>query len=65
MSEYDPEMKIDRLTSGILQFNKGSATFTCSTQMERFQVGHVFGSEGKIEIKYPFNCLDQEAILIL
>lgn len=65
LSEYDPEMKTDRLTSGILQFNKGSATFTCGTQMERFKVGHVFGSEGKIEIKYPFNCLDQEATLIL
>ena len=65
LSEYDPEMKTDRLTSGILQFNKGSATFTCGTQMERFQVVHVFGSKGKIEIKYPFNCLDQEATLIL
>ena len=65
LSEYDPEMKTDRLTSGILQFDKGSATFTCGTQMERFQVVHVFGSKGKIEIKYPFNCLDQEATLIL
>ena len=65
LSEYDPKMKIDRLTSGILQFSKGSATFTCGTQMERFQVVHVFGSKGKIEIKHPFNCLDQEATLIL
>jgi predicted dehydrogenase len=65
LSEYDPKMKTDRLTSGILQFSKGSATFTCGTQMERFQVVHVFGSKGKIEIKHPFNCLDQEATLIL
>jgi predicted dehydrogenase len=33
--------------------------------MKRFQVVHVFGSKGKIEIKHPFNCLDQEAILIV
>tara|TARA_B110000027_G_scaffold78124_1_gene83151 strand:- start:2314 stop:3270 length:957 start_codon:yes stop_codon:yes gene_type:complete len=65
MSEYDPDMKTDRLTSGILQFSKGSAAFTCGTQMKRFQVVHVFGSKGKIEIKHPFNCLDQEAILIV
>jgi predicted dehydrogenase len=65
LSEYDPKMKTDRLTSGILQFSKGSATFTCGSQMERFQVVHVFGSKGKIEIKHPFNCLDQEATLIL
>ena len=65
LSEYDPKMKTDRLTSGILQFSKGSATFTCGTQMERFQVVHVFGSKGKIEIEHPFNCLDQEATLIL
>ena len=65
LSEHDPEMKIDRLTSGILQFRKGSATFTCGTQMERFQVAHIFGSKGKIDVKYPFNCLDREACIIV
>ena len=65
LSEYDPEMKIDRLTSGILQFRKGSASFTCGTQMERFQVANIFGSKGKIGVKYPFNCLDQEACIIV
>ena len=65
LSQYDSEMKIDRLTSGILQFRKGSATFTCGTQMERFQVAHIFGSKGKIDVKYPFNCLDREACIIV
>ena len=58
-------MGIDRLTSGILQFRKGSASFTCGTQMERFQVAHIFGSKGKIDVKYPFNCLDREACIIV
>jgi PhoPQ-activated pathogenicity-related protein len=33
--------------------------------MERFQVAHIFGSKGKIDVKYPFNCLDQEACIIV
>ncbi|MCH7751792.1 MAG: Gfo/Idh/MocA family oxidoreductase, partial [Planctomycetes bacterium] len=31
--DRDPEMKIDRLTSGILDFGSGKSTFTCSTQL--------------------------------
>ena len=33
--------------------------------MERFQVANIFGSKGKIGVKYPFNCLDQEACIIV
>jgi predicted dehydrogenase len=31
--EYDPRFNTDRLTSGILDFGRGTATFTCSTQL--------------------------------
>ncbi len=31
--ERDPEMKIDRLTSALLDFPSGQAIFTCSTQL--------------------------------
>ena len=31
--EYDPQFKTDRLASGMLDFGRGTATFTCSTQL--------------------------------
>jgi len=53
--ESDPQFKIDRLTSGILEFRSGVATFTCSTQLAPFQRVQIFGSQGRIEIEVPFN----------
>lgn len=52
--EYDPVMKIDRLASGLLEFDNGSATFSCSTQMADHQYAVVFGPKGKIELTNPF-----------
>ncbi len=43
--EYDPQFKTDRLTSGMLEFEKGSATFTCSTQLENYQRTHILGTK--------------------
>ena len=53
--EEDPIMKVDRLTSGILEFNSGTSTFTCATQMVPYQRVNIFGSKGRIEIEIPFN----------
>ncbi len=53
--EYDPDFKIDRLASGILDFGSGTATFTCSTQLSYFQRVQIFGTDGRIEIEIPFN----------
>ena len=53
--EYDPQLGTDRMASGILQFEKGSATFTCSTQLMAYQRVHVLGTTGCIEIEIPFN----------
>jgi predicted dehydrogenase len=55
MMEFDPEFKTDRLTSGILDFGRGTSTFTCSTQLAPFQRVNIFGTEGRIEIEIPFN----------
>jgi len=52
--EYDPEFKIDRLTSGLLEFNQGTSIFTCSTQLSRYQRVEIFGSKGYIIIERPF-----------
>src|SRR5689334_400770 len=48
--EYDPQLKTDRLDSGILDFGQGTSTFTCSTQMASYQRVNIFGTRGRIEI---------------
>jgi predicted dehydrogenase len=53
--DLDPQTGVDRLTSGILQFSKGNATFTCSTQLVPYQRVNIFGTEARIEIEIPFN----------
>lgn len=51
----DPKLKIDILDSAILEFEKGHATFTCSTQLIGYQRVNIFGTEGRFEIEIPFN----------
>ncbi len=51
----DPKMKIDRLTSAMLDFEGGHAIFTCSTQLVPYQKVQFFGTTGRIEIQIPFN----------
>lgn len=53
--EYDPQLRTDRLASGMLEFPTGTATFTCSTQLTPYQRINIFGTKGRIEIEIPFN----------
>ena len=53
--ERDPDMKVDRLTSAILDFPSGQAIFSCSTQLVPYQRMHFLGTRGRIEIEIPFN----------
>jgi len=53
--EKDPNLKVDKLASGILDFEHGSSTFTCSMQMEAEQTVTAYGTDGKITIDIPFN----------
>ena len=53
--ERDPEMKTDRLTSGILDFPSGQSIFTCSTQLVPYQRMQFLGTQGRIEIEIPVN----------
>lgn len=63
--ERDPETKIDRLTSGILDFPSGQSTFTCGTQLVPYQRSHLFGTRGRIEIEIPFNAPKDKPCRIL
>ena len=51
----DPSMGVDVVTSGILEFAEGIATFTCSTRTEPDQRVHVYGTAGRISVEIPFN----------
>ena len=53
--ERDPEMQVDRLTSGMLDFPSGQSVFTCGTQLVAYQRMQFFGTDGRIEIEIPFN----------
>jgi predicted dehydrogenase len=53
--EYDPQFKTDRLASAILDFGRGTSTFTCSTQLVPYQRVNIFGTTGRVEIEIPFN----------
>jgi predicted dehydrogenase len=53
--EYDPDFGTDRLASGVLDFGRGTATFTCSTQLTPYQRVNIFGTGGRVEIEIPFN----------
>jgi predicted dehydrogenase len=49
----DPQMGTDRLTSAMLEFPRGQAVFTCSTQMVYGQRLHFIGTRGRIEMETP------------
>jgi len=55
LMEYDPKLAVDRITSAILDFGRGTSTFTCSTQLAPYQRVNIFGTRGRIEMEIPFN----------
>lgn len=53
--EQDPRFGTDRLSSAIMDFDRGTSLFTCSTQLAPYQRVNIFGDAGRIEIEIPFN----------
>ena len=51
----DPATGVDVLTSAILGFGDGLASFTVSTRVESDQRVHIAGTDGRISIDIPFN----------
>jgi predicted dehydrogenase len=62
--ERDPDLRIDRLTSGMMRFPSGQATFTCATQLVPHQRMQIFGTTGRIEVEIPFNAPPDRATRI-
>jgi predicted dehydrogenase len=53
--QRDREMRTDRLTSIMLDFETGHSVGTCSTQLVASQRMQIFGTSGRIELPIPFN----------
>ncbi len=51
----DPDLGVDVLTSAILGFGDGQATFTVSTRVETDQRVDLYGDRGRMSIDIPFN----------
>jgi predicted dehydrogenase len=51
----DPATGIDVVTSAILEFERGIATFGCSIRAEDDQRVDIYGSTGRISVPIPFN----------
>ena len=52
---FDESMGVDVLTTALLEFDRGVATFTVTTRAETDQRVHVYGTEGRISVGIPFN----------
>jgi predicted dehydrogenase len=53
--ERDPDFKVDRLTSAVLDFGSAQSVFTCAMQMAPYQRVQILGTTGRVEIEIPFN----------
>ena len=65
MLETDPEFGTDRLSSAMMEFPSGHSAFTCSTQIVPYQRMQFLGTEGRLEIKIPFNAPNDRPCEIL
>ena len=53
--EIDARFGVDRLASAILEFPRGHAIFTCSTQLAPHQALDILGTRGRIVIDIPWS----------
>lgn len=53
--DWDPELGVDRIASGLLRFPSGQATFTSAMQLVHYQRMQLHGTAGRIEVQIPFN----------
>lgn len=53
--EKNPTTQTDILTSALLEYSSGQATFTCSTRITPYQRVQIIGTRGRLEIQIPVN----------
>ena len=55
LCDLDADLGVDVLTSAVLAFPNGHATFTVATRAEPDQRVTILGRDGRVEIEIPFN----------
>jgi len=58
--EENPSTRTDILTSALLDFPSGHATFTCGTRMVPYQRVQIIGTRGRLEVQIPCNAPPDE-----
>jgi predicted dehydrogenase len=53
--EENQETQTDIMTSALLEFSSGQASFTCGTRMTPYQRVQIIGTKGRLEIQIPVN----------
>ena len=56
-----PVTKTDILTSALLEFPSGHASFSCGTRMTPYQRVQIVGTNGRIEVQIPVNAPPDQA----
>ena len=64
MLDRDPELKVDRIASGLLRFPSGQATFSCAMQLVHYQRMQIHGTTGRIEVQIPFNAPNDRSLRV-
>jgi len=62
--EEHPETKTDILTSALMEFPTGHATFTCSTRLTPYQRFQIIGTTGRLEVQIPVNAPPDEPVKV-
>ncbi|HET9344818.1 MAG TPA: Gfo/Idh/MocA family oxidoreductase [Candidatus Limnocylindrales bacterium] len=60
----DEATGVDVLTSAILEFEGGHATFTCAIRTEDDQRVEIYGTEGRVSVGIPFNIPPDRATVV-
>jgi len=63
--ETDAATRTDVLTSALLDFPQGQASFTCGTRMLPYQRMQIVGTRGRIEVQIPINAPPDRACRIV
>jgi predicted dehydrogenase len=63
--DVDPDFKVDRHASGVLDFAPGAATFYCSTQSSPSQGVRIVGDKACLSVENPFYRRDVPSRLLL
>lgn len=54
----DPVFGTDIRTSALLEFDRGTASVMCSTQLDNHQSAVIYGTKGSLELNVPYNAAD-------